>query len=407
MLLWAYFAKVAFMAAKKILIFSIVYYPQYVGGAEVAVKEITDRISSSECEFHVIALRRSAVDAREEKIGNTIVHRIGWPIFKDDIVAHHPAMIALNKICYPINAWWTAITLHRTNNFQATWSIMANYSGLAAYFFKRTNPSVPFILSLQEGDSEEHLTYRWGGLISLTWKLTLARANFVAAISNYLLQRATTIGFKGTAHVIPNGVSVDSFSEKVSAEERILLRKKIGLSDDVVALITSSRLTIKNGVRDVIVALTILPPRVKFVICGVGELDAELKKLVAKHRLEDRVFFVGFVDHARLKNYLDAADIFIRPSLSEGFGSSFIEAMAAQIPVIATPVGGIVDFLIDAQTGYFCKPQDPRSIADTVNKVIADENKEKIIAHASEMVRTTYDWSHVAAEINEKIFSKV
>jgi len=59
---------------KKILIFSLAYYPQ-VGGAEVALKEITDRIP--DIEFHLLTLRFNAADVAEEKIGNIFVHRIG------------------------------------------------------------------------------------------------------------------------------------------------------------------------------------------------------------------------------------------------------------------------------------------------------------------------------------------
>jgi len=79
------------------------------------------------------------------------------------------------------------------------------------------------------------------------------------------------------------------------------------------------------------------------------------------------------VSHDKLSAYLHASDIFIRPSLSEGLGSSFIEAMR-QNPVIATPVGGY-GFFNDGKTGYFCRPSDSQSIADTILKIIADGKK--------------------------------
>ena len=63
---------------KKILIFSLAYYPNFVGGAEVAIKEITDRISPEDFEFHMITLRFDSRLPKTEKIGNIFVHRIGF-----------------------------------------------------------------------------------------------------------------------------------------------------------------------------------------------------------------------------------------------------------------------------------------------------------------------------------------
>ena len=61
---------------KKILIFSLAYYPTFVGGAEVAIKEITDRIN--DIEFHMITLRFDSTKPKEELIGNVMVHRMGF-----------------------------------------------------------------------------------------------------------------------------------------------------------------------------------------------------------------------------------------------------------------------------------------------------------------------------------------
>jgi glycosyltransferase involved in cell wall biosynthesis len=100
--------------------------------------------------------------------------------------------------------------------------------------------------------------------------------------------------------------------------------------------------------------------------------------------------------------YLQASDIFIRPSLSEGFGNSFIEAMASGIPVIATPVGGIVDFLTDGETGLFCEVKNPRSIAQKVEKLIKDrESREYIVKNAKKMVEEDYAWTNIVGEMKE------
>jgi len=78
------------------------------------------------------------------------------------------------------------------------------------------------------------------------------------------------------------------------------------------------------------------------------------------------------------------------------------------LPVIATPVGGIVDFLhdpffeddTDNQTGYFCQPENPESIVSTVQKVISDPNKNQIIENAYKMVKEKYDWDLIAKQMS-------
>ena len=102
------------------------------------------------------------------------------------------------------------------------------------------------------------------------------------------------------------------------------------------------------------------------------------------------------------------SDIFVRASLSEGFGNSFVEAMATKLPVIATPVGGIVDFLEDGQTGLLCKVNNPESVAKQVIKLLeSPELKEKIVASASSMVQEKYDWNRIANRMKNEVFGVV
>jgi glycosyltransferase involved in cell wall biosynthesis len=222
------------------------------------------------------------------------------------------------------------------------------------------------------------------------------KADGIQAISNYLADWAREMGAKCSVSVIPNGVDVERFASSGIK----------GAKHEVI-LITTSRLVKKNAVSDIIKALKYLSDNVKLQILGTGPLERELKQFVKKENLEHRVRFAGFVSQENLPAHLHKADIFIRPSLSEGQGISFIEAMAAGLPVIATPVGGIPDFLIDGETGLFCKVNDPKSIAEKVREFAGNpELRTKIIKNAFLMVKEKYDWTIVAAEM-KKIFQNL
>ena len=94
--------------------------------------------------------------------------------------------------------------------------------------------------------------------------------------------------------------------------------------------------------------------------------------------------------------------MFVRPSRFEGFGSSFIEAMAAGIPVIGTPVGGITDFLFDNQTGFLVPVDDPKSLAQKI-KYIHDHDVKKIVKAARKLVKEKYNWDIIA----EKVYTEM
>ena len=124
-------------------------------------------------------------------------------------------------------------------------------------------------------------------------------------------------------------------------------KKELKKNENNTYLITTSRLVYKNGIDDVIRALASLPQHIQFVIFGTGPDENTLRSLANELDIQNRIHFKGHIDHDVMPLYLKACDIFIRSSRSEGMGNSFVEAMAAELPVIATQEGGIVDFLFD------------------------------------------------------------
>ena len=359
---------------KKILIFTTAYWP-LIGGAEVAVKEITDRLL--ECEFDLITARIDKNFLKEERVGRVNVYRVGLGSNMD-------------KFLLPVLGLLKALKLNKNNKYEFTWSIMASYAGFLALFFKYLT-NKPFILTLQEGDSEKHILKKVGIFYPL-WKQIFKKANRVTVISKYLKDFALRYGALCVVDIIPNGVDIDKFH----ILERKLGNKKI--------ILTTSRLVKKNGVDDLIKAMSFLDDDYYLLIVGSGEEEKKLKSLSNEMGVNERVKFVGFVKQEEIFKYYEMAHVFCRPSISEGFGISFIEAMAAGVPVVATPVGGITDFLEDGKTGFFCKVKDPESIALKVEYILDEKNKEKIesvVKNARQMVLDKYNWDIISLKMGE------
>lgn len=376
---------------KKILIFSLAYYPKSVGGAEVAIKEITDRISKEEIEFDMVTFHFNKSDPKFERIGNVNVYRVGY----------------FDKYSFIPLCLIKALSLHKKNNYDAIWSMMASYNSFSALFFKLIKSKVPFILTLQEGDPISHIKRRALPLYPL-FKMIFTKTDFVQAISHFLADFAYNMGAKSPIEVIPNGVDFKLFSTKKSHTDLEILKRNLGKKIDDIFLITTSRLVLKNATGDTIEALLFLPENIKFIILGTGYQEGELKEKVKKLGLESRVRFLGFVPHEDMPQYLHISDIFIRPALSEGFGISYVESMASGIPVIATRVGGIVDFVEHGETGLFCEVKNPRSIAQKVEKLITDkELYDYIVNNAQSMVKNIYDWDRIASDMKNKVFLRI
>lgn len=383
---------------RRILVFSTAYYP-FVGGAEVAVKEITDRLAP-DLDFDLITARLDKKIPKFEKIGSVNVYRIGWGIN------------TLDKLLLPFRGAILANRLSLKNKYLCMWGVMASFGSGAGYILNILRQlcgqkRIPMILNLQEGDSEEHLNYRWGGLIALSWKMALNHTDLLTGLSNFLLQRAKRVGYKGESLLIPNGVDLSVYNNKVTEVDKENLMKRLGKKEGDIFLITTSRLVYKNANDDVISSLVSLPKNVSFILIGKGDLGPQLQKQSKDLGVSDRVKFLGFIPNTDLPKYLSISDIFIRPSRSEGFGISFIEAMASGLPVVATPVGGIVDFVSDKETGVFCSPDNPNSIVVAVNTILNDkELRNKIVQNAQKMVFERYSWDKIAKDMKSQVFDR-
>ncbi len=384
---------------KNILIFSIAYVP-FVGGAELAVKEITDRIptgnsdTSSYFSFDMITLRFNKNWPKFERIGNVNVYRI-----------------SSLKIFFPFAAFFKAVRLNWSRHYSLIWSIMANRAGYAALFFKLTHRKVKYLLTLQEGDTTDYPKKRAGFLwffVGFLFRRIFLKADYIQTISNYLADWAKSMGKYDCIEIVPNGINLKKLAIPTARSKR-----------DIKVIITTSRLVPKNGIDILIEAISQLKTEglsgeIQCQILGSGPEEEKLKDLTRILGLSKEVVFLGHIDPEVVYGYLANADIFVRPSRSEGLGSSFLEAMGAGLPVIGTPVGGIPDFLKDPRdvgedraTGLFAKVGDPKDLADKIRRLINDDNLSQMIAlNGKNLAIKEYSWDNIAHKM-KSIFNNL
>jgi len=117
---------------------------------------------------------------------------------------------------------------------------------------------------------------------------------------------------------------------------------------------------------------------VRFVVIGEGKERAKLEVLIEKYRLQDHFSLIGRIENAA--QYLKAFDIFILPSVKEGMPWVILEAMAAELPVIATSVGAVPEIIKNNKNGLLVPPKDSQALADALQQLFDSTSRQTELA---------------------------
>ena len=222
---------------KKVLIFSLAYYPKHIGGAEVAIKEITDRLSPTEYEFHLLCNRFDSTLPKEETIGNVKVYRIGLTKHDVSISDTFTLYFYFAKILYVPLAAIKTWQLNRREHYGAFWCMML-YMSYPLVLLRLVGLRPPYVLTLQEGDTFERVFNRWYiKPFEPLLLLGIRKATVVQTISHFLGTWVKRKGFKEEPILVPNAVNTAHFTQNYSADELLEVRRTFGYTKDDVLLL--------------------------------------------------------------------------------------------------------------------------------------------------------------------------
>ena len=386
----------------KVIVFTTAYHP-FIGCAEISIRETVRRLKDR-FDFYIITHRINSFVPREEYVDGIPVYRLGFGTTLDRL------------FLFPFLAAWEGLRFVKSQKSKVKsqvllWGVMITYASIGAFFVKLVCPRIPFVLTIQEGDSEAHMTWGKLGQAGLWWWLLLRRADYITAISSYLKEYARRRGYRGVAEVVPNGVDTEKFkvkSEKHAPYRTVGFGAGLKVTDKKQKIIiTTSRLVYKNGIDTLILAMSEVRKKIPDVQCWIIGDGPERKKLelqTTNYKLQTNVKFFGEVPHEKIPEYLHQADIFVRPSRSEGMGISFVEALSAGLPIIGTKIGGITDIIEDGKTGLFARVDDPRDLADKIIRLFSDKTLvQRIVVEGQRMVRDRFSWDTIALAY-QKVF---
>ena len=169
-------------------------------------------------------------------------------------------------------------------------------------------------------------------------------------------------------------------------------RQALGLPDDAPIVLFLGQLDLRKGPDTVLDAFLRLGPSWRLVMAGGGPLSGALQARVGRLALGDRVHFLGPVAHARTPALMAACDVLALPSRREGLPNVLVEALAAGVPAVATPVGGSSEVVIDGRTGWLVPANQPARLAAAIMGVRARPEEARARARAGRAhVRELFD----------------
>jgi glycosyltransferase involved in cell wall biosynthesis len=181
-------------------------------------------------------------------------------------------------------------------------------------------------------------------------------------------------------------------------------REAFHLPEQQPILITVRRLEGRMGLTNLVEAMSSVcqqHPDALLLIAGKGYLRPTLEALIQRHQLENGVRLLGFVSEEELPIYLAAADLFVLPTESlEGFGLATIEALAAGIPVIGTPIGATPEILAPIDPDLLTRDASPEALAMSISSWL--DRREELIP-LGERCRTAAENLYSATQVAQRL----
>jgi N-acetyl-alpha-D-glucosaminyl L-malate synthase BshA len=199
-------------------------------------------------------------------------------------------------------------------------------------------------------------------------KYALEQSDGVTAISNYLKQATIDTFQFDRIEVIPNFVCPSEYKPKPDCE----LRQTLSPDGAPILVHVSNFRPVKRPVDCVeILARVLKKTPARLVMVGDGSERTNAIHRARSLGVFDRCAFVG--KQPRIVDYLCAADVLLLPSEQESFGLAALEAMACEVPVVASRVGGVPEVVDDGETGFLSDVGDIEKMADDAARLLADE----------------------------------
>lgn len=224
---------------------------------------------------------------------------------------------------------------------------------------------LPFVTTLHGTDITLVGTRR--SFLPIT-RFSIAQSDAVTAVSRYLAEETCRAFGHCDVEVIPNFINSHEYCRRPNSSLRATLAPP---AQPIIIHVSNFRPVKRIG--DCIHALALIRKSIpaRLVMCGDGPERKMAEALAAEYGLTEEVVFVGQVPN--ISEYLGVADLLLLPSETESFGLAALEAIASEVPVIATRVGGLPEVVVNGKHGFLVDVGDTEAIADRAIELLGNE----------------------------------
>jgi glycosyltransferase involved in cell wall biosynthesis len=377
------------MTKPRVLVVTTYYHP-VIGGVESHARQLVQYLRASGYQVEVVTKRIGASDG-EGIVDEVPVHRIG------------PAGERSARGKWTLVPALFATLMRSAARFDVFVCIDYRGIGLAAIaagtWRKRpviAQGEVAGVLAGADGGSASGLAPETAlaRALKAPVRAVYRRADRIVCIGRDLEREALRAGVaRERVEYLPHGVDLDRFRPAV-AGERDEIRRALGWPVDRPVVLFVGRLSVEKGVMDLLAAWRMARPAAALLVL-VGpdmtghpwDAGASGRAFVAAHQLGESVCFQGHASDP--SRFYRAADVFTQPSHFEALGNTALEAMASGLPVIASRVGGLVDFCVDGENALLHPPHDAAALAQAMTTMLGDAALRERLGAAGR--RTTAD----------------
>ncbi len=225
-------------------------------------------------------------------------------------------------------------------------------------------------------------------------KGVVRNANKVVVSSKVEFNEAIKFGIdKNKISIIPMGINVDDYNKKYiehTKKIKLLFVGRISKDRNLDPLIDAMKILAKESVE-----LNVVGPFVKRSDTDSGNYYMDLVNRIKKMKLSSYIHFVGAKYGKELIKYYQNADIFVYTSLYENFGQTILEAAAAGLPIISTPVGVALDIVENKKTGFIVNFNDKNAIIESVQKLRDESKRKRYGEKIKDIVKKNFSWDKV------------
>ena len=333
----------------------ITVYPTY-GGSGIVGSELGKELAERGHTVHFIA---SSLPTRLTQLNERVrfheVEMMSYPLFE-----HQPYTLALATKMATVAEEENLDLLH------VHYAIPHSISAILARESLKPRRRLPVVTTLHGTDIT--LVGADRSYLPIT-RYGIVQSDGVTAISNYLKEATREIFHVDDITVIPNFVCQTDYSRQPVDS----LRESLSKDGEPLLVHVSNFRPVKRPVDCIEILFRVLQKGIKTRLVMVGDGS---ERTNAEHRarclgIYEHCSFVG--KQPRIVDYLSVSDVLLLPSEQESFGLAALEAMACEVPVIASKVGGIPEVITDGETGYLSKVGDVDKMAEDAARLLTDQ----------------------------------